>query len=153
MQSSDEPTLELLNLLVQVSKDAEQGYQAAALDVADPSLARLFADYAAQRMKFVVELQQRVKLFRGEPAKSGTLAGTLHRGWLGLQAALASGDAYAVLAECERGEDLALGVYRDGLGMADLDADSRRLIQKQYEAVQAAHDRVRQLRDRAEQPR
>lgn len=149
MQSSDEPTLQLLNLLIQVSKDAEQGYQAAALDVADPSLARLFADYAAQRMKFVVELQQRVRTLRGDPAKTGTLAAKLHRGWLDLQAALASGDAHAVLAECERGEDAALGVYREGLKAPDVDDDSRRLMQRQYEAVQAAHDRVKQLRDRA----
>jgi uncharacterized protein (TIGR02284 family) len=149
MQSSDENTLRLLNLLTQVAKDAEQGYQTAALDVADPALARLFADYAAQRMKFVVELQQRVKLLRGEPAKSGTAAGALHRGWLDLQAALQSGEPHAILAECERAEDIGLAAYREALAANDLDADSRRLVQRHYEAVQAAHDRVRQLRDRA----
>jgi uncharacterized protein (TIGR02284 family) len=153
MHSSDEETLRLLNLLVQVSKDAEQGYQTAALDVADPALARLFAVYAAQRMKFVVELQQRVKLLRGDPAQSGSVAGAVHRGWIDLQSALQSGQPHAILVECERAEDVGLAVYREALQEAELDADSRRLIQRQYEAVQAAHDRVRQLRDRADVPR
>jgi uncharacterized protein (TIGR02284 family) len=148
MQSSDEPTLLLLNQLIQAGKDAEQGYQTAALDIADESLARLFADYAAERMKFVVELQQRVKTLRGDPAREGTLAAKAHRGWLDLQAALKAGDPHAILAECERGEDMALVVYREALQVQDIDVESRRIIQQQYEAVQAAHDRVRQLRDR-----
>jgi uncharacterized protein (TIGR02284 family) len=148
VQSSDEPTLQLLNLLIQVGKDAEQGYQTAALDIADEALARLFTDYAAERMKFVVELQQRVKTLRGDPARQGTLAATLHRGWLDLKAALESGDPHAILTECERGEDMALVAYREALAAPDIDEDSRRMIQRQYEAVQAAHDRVRQLRDR-----
>jgi uncharacterized protein (TIGR02284 family) len=147
MQSSNEATLQMLNALVRVSKDAEQGYQTAALDVADDNLARLFADFAAQRMKFVVELQQRVKLLRGDPPKEGTPGGALHRAWMDLDAALESGSPYAVLSECVQGEEVALIEYREALKMTDLDEDSRRMVQRQYEAVQAAHDRIRQLRD------
>ncbi len=148
MQSSDASTLAALHQLILVTKDAEQGYQTAALDVADESLARLFADYAAQRMKFVVELQQRLKLLRSEPPKMGTVAGAAHRGWIDLRAALDSGAAHTILTECERAENVGLVAYREALANPDLDDDSRRLVQRHYEAVQAAHDRVRQLRER-----
>ena len=46
-----------------------------------------------------------------------------------------------------------LVAYREALNLADLDAISRKLIQRHYETVQAAHDRVRQLRDREAQAR
>jgi hypothetical protein len=42
---------------------------------------------------------------------------------------------------------MALKLYAAALKTADIDGQSRALIQTQYEQVQAAHDRVRQLRD------
>jgi uncharacterized protein (TIGR02284 family) len=85
---------------------------------------------------------------RGESPPSGTLAGAAHRGWIDLQAALSSGAPHAILTECERAENIGLVAYREALGNPDLDDDARRLVQRHYEAVQAAHDRVRQLRER-----
>jgi hypothetical protein len=39
--------------------------------------------------------------------------------------------------------------YREALAERALDAQTRQLVQEQYELVQASHDRVRQLRDSA----
>ena len=54
-----------------------------------------------------------------------------------------------MLAECERGEDMAVNAYRRALEEQDLDEQTRGIVQRQYEFVQAAHDRIRQLRDSA----
>jgi hypothetical protein len=44
---------------------------------------------------------------------------------------------------------MAVMSYRTALAERDVDQQTRELIQRQYEFVQAAHDRVRQLRDSA----
>ena len=110
-------------------------------------LARVLGELGAQRMKFVDELTARVRTLRAEPARRGSVAGATHRAWMDAKAANASAQAHAILSECERAEDLALKAYRESLQTADVDAQTHTLVQRQYEAVQLAHDRVKQLRD------
>jgi uncharacterized protein (TIGR02284 family) len=55
---------------------------------------------------------------------------------------------HAVLAECERGEDAAKYAYEAALKQ-DLPMDVRTIIERQYQGVQANHDRVRDLRNAA----
>jgi uncharacterized protein (TIGR02284 family) len=149
MITNDDKAVAALNSLIHVGRDAEQGYMAAADAVAEPELIQTFADFALERAKFVVELKHRVKTLRAEPADLGTLAGDAHRTWTGLRTILETNEAHAILSECERGEDAAVMVYREALAERDIDPQTRGLIQRQYEQVQAAHDRVRQLRDSA----
>jgi uncharacterized protein (TIGR02284 family) len=44
---------------------------------------------------------------------------------------------------------MAVMAYRQALEERDVDKQTREVIQRQYEFVQAAHDRIRQLRDSA----
>jgi uncharacterized protein (TIGR02284 family) len=149
MTTNDDTTLLVLNELLMANKDAEQGYQAAADAVPVAELVELFETLALERGKFVVQLQDRIRTLRGTPAKSGSPAGALHRGWMGLKAAVEANEAHALLAECERGDDMSLKLYAAALRESRLDGISRQLVQEQYERVQLAHDRVRQLRDSA----
>jgi uncharacterized protein (TIGR02284 family) len=55
-------------------------------------------------------------------------------------------DEYAVLTECERGEDAAKRAYEAALN-EDLPADIKALVQRQYEGVKTNHDRIRDLRN------
>ncbi len=52
-----------------------------------------------------------------------------------------------VLAEWERGEDVAVAAYRNALDEPELSGNVAEVLQKQYVEVKAAHDRVRALRD------
>jgi uncharacterized protein (TIGR02284 family) len=149
MTTSFDKTIALLNDLIAIGQDARQGFDTAAGATTDPELARVFRDYAVQRADFVTALKERVRTLRATPDQRGDLAGALHRGWMNLQSALATAESHAVLAECERGEDIAVKAYAAALGDRDLDAETRRLVQGQYESVQAAHDRIHQLRDSA----
>jgi uncharacterized protein (TIGR02284 family) len=147
MKMSSDNAIRVLNELTAVGRDAERGFQTAAVQVKDPVLVRFFAEKAAERAKLVHELQERTKALRAEPDTDGTLAGTAHRKLMELETALASNTPHAILAECERGEDLATHVYAQALKERDLDEQTLKLIQRQYELVQVSHDRIRQLRD------
>lgn len=149
MTTNDDTTLLVLRELILSGRDAEQGYQQAADRVTVPELVELFESYALQRKKFVLELEERVRILRGTPPERGTVAGVLHRAWMGITEPLERAENHALLAECERGEDAAVKAYATALGEAKVDGQTREVIQRQYEQVQAAHDRVRQLRDSA----
>ena len=64
MITNDDKALVALNSLIRTGRDAEQGYLVAADGVAEPELVQLFAEFAVQRARFVVDLQERVKTLR-----------------------------------------------------------------------------------------
>ena len=141
-------SISTLNDLIETLKDGQEGFKAAAKDAESAELRRVFNEYSLQRSGFAGELQAHVvSLGEPKPETGGSVAGALHRGWIDLKSALASRDAYAILAECERGEDSAVANYREVLDLPDLPADLRETLEKQFKAIQAAHDRIRALRD------
>jgi uncharacterized protein (TIGR02284 family) len=138
----------ILNDLITTLKDGQEGFRAAAEDVKSSELKTLFGEFSLQRSKFAGELQMLSRTVSGEePEKNGSVAGAVHRGWIDLKAALVSRNDHAILAECERGEDSAVAAYRDALTSGKLPSQVMSAIQTQADAIQAAHDRVRDLRD------
>jgi uncharacterized protein (TIGR02284 family) len=63
-----------------------------------------------------------------------------------LKSVVTGGDDYAILAECERGEDSAVEEYKKALDK-DLPQPLYELVSRQYTDIKAAHDRIRSLRD------
>lgn len=147
MNATINETIKVLNDLTESLKDGQQGFQTAAKEVKSPDLAQVFNRYAAQRAEFAAALQAHVRGLGGDVETSGSLAGSMHRGWINLKSALSSNEPQAVLDEAERGEDAAVEAYRKALEQTDLDAPTRALIHAQQTAVKAAHDHVRNLRD------
>jgi len=147
MIKTDDQAIAVLNTLLPVCRDSHRGYEAAAGDVKDPELARTLGEYATQRREFAEELRDRLKALRVEPDDRGTVGGVVHRAWMDSRATREGAPIHAVLDECERADDLAVMAYREALRARDIDQQTRNVIQRQYELVQAAHDRVKQLRD------
>ncbi|HYP15863.1 MAG TPA: PA2169 family four-helix-bundle protein [Opitutus sp.] len=147
MKISNEKNISVLNDLIETCKDGQHGFSTAAKDAKDAELARVFTQYATQRANYIRELQQAVRSLGGDPEKSGSVSGSLHRGWINLKSALTTNEPHAVLAECERGEDAAVNNYRTALNEAELDVETRAIIQRQSAGVKEAHDRIKQLRD------
>jgi uncharacterized protein (TIGR02284 family) len=147
MNSDIKTTLKTLNDLIEVLKDGEQGFNTAASDVKVPDLNLVFTRYAVQRAEFASELQARVLALGADADTSGSVAGSIHRGWINLKAALSSNEPHAVLAEAERGEDAAVAAYRKALEVTTLDSPTQDLISRQYADVKSAHDHVKMLRD------
>lgn len=147
MNSTINSTIEALNDLTEVLKDGQHGFETAAKDVKAPELAQIFQRYAQQRSEFASKLQSHVATLGADVEKSGSIAGSMHRGWINLKSALSTNEPQAVLEEAERGEDAAVAAYRKALEQQDIDPATRTLIATQSTAVKAAHDHVRDLRD------
>ncbi|QYM78017.1 PA2169 family four-helix-bundle protein [Horticoccus luteus] len=146
MKTEHEKTISILNDLVETCNDGHHGFRTAGEDAEDQELRNLFEQFAAERQRFTGELQNRIRSLGGDPDQHGSVSGTLHRGWIDIKSAIASNEPHSVLAECERGEDAALKAYREAL-KKDLDLATRDIVSRQLTAIQAAHDRVKQLRD------
>jgi len=140
-------TTSILNDLVEVSKDGEKGFRAAAEDAKSSELKTSFMRRADDCAKGASELQQLVTRLGGKPEQGGSVAGALHRGWLDVKAKVANRDDLAILEECERGEDVAKAKYRKALDES-LPEDIRAVVQRQYDGVVRNHDAIRDLRDR-----
>ena len=143
--ADNDNVISTLNNLIETCKDGQNGFQTAAEGVKRSDLKSLFAEYALQRSKFAGELQNEVTRLGGDPENTGSVAATLHRGWINIKSAVTGADENAVIAECERGEDSAVSNYQDALGDQNLPADIRSIVERQYTQIKEAHDRVRAL--------
>jgi uncharacterized protein (TIGR02284 family) len=106
-------TLDGLNRLIQVNKDAETAFHAASENVKNSELDSLFDGYAKQHAKFAAELEQEIQRLGGNFSESGTLGGALHRGWMDLKSTLSGHSAAAILESCQAGEESAEVAYAD----------------------------------------
>ncbi len=138
-------TISGLNELIETCKDGQEGFRQASEAVKDSHLKMLFGQFSTQRAQFAGELQQEVMHLGGDPEKSGSVAASMHRGWINLKSAITGGDEAAIIAECERGEDSAKKAYRDVLEKHELPASLRETVERQYAQVKAVHDQVRNM--------
>ncbi len=134
-----------LNNLIETCKDGENGFRTAAEGVKDSKLKTLFNTYSQQRAKFAAELQGEVRGLGGDPEKTGSVAASLHRGWINIKSTVTGEDEAAIIAECERGEDSAKANYEEAM-KEDLPAKVKSTIEQQYGQVKEAHDRIRDLK-------
>jgi uncharacterized protein (TIGR02284 family) len=142
--ATNDDVISTLNNLIETCKDGQNGFQTAADGVKNSELKTLFNTYAKQRAQFAGDLQSEVRRLGGDPEKSGSVAATLHRGWINIKSTVTGEDESAVLAECERGEDSAVSNYQDALA-ANLPANVRDVVQRQFTQIKEAHDRIRSL--------
>jgi uncharacterized protein (TIGR02284 family) len=137
-----------LNDLIETCKDGENGFKTCAEDIGDGQFKQPFQASAAACATAAQELQALVVAHGGTPQTKSSLSGTLHRRWVDIKSAITGKDDEAILAECERGEDMALKSYRRALEK-DLPADVLLVVERQYQGAIRNHDMVKSLRDRA----
>jgi len=144
--ASNDNVIDILNDLIENSKDGQYGFAKCAERVESTLLRETLLKRSADCASAVGELQGMVAQHGGKPAEHGTVLGALHRGWVSVKDTITVNSDHAVLEECERGEDAALARYRKAL-KEDLPADVRNLIERQMAGAQANHDQVKMLRD------
>jgi uncharacterized protein (TIGR02284 family) len=135
--------------LIHTLEDGKEGFARAAERLRDsdrPDLSDHFDRFSSQRDRFAKELQTMAAGYGDQIDDSGTVVGTLHRGWMAVKDAVSGNDAVGVLDAAEQGEDHALTQYRSALD-EDISIDLRTVVERQFGEVQAAHDTVRSLRD------
>lgn len=136
-----------LNDLIETCRDGQNGFKEAAENVKSPDLKSFFTQVAAERGQFVQELQAQVRTLGGDPEKSGSTAGAIHRVWMDLKGTFTGKDDHAILAECERGEDSAVDAYKDAIKDGELLPNLLVIVERQFQTIQQTHNRVKQMRD------
>ncbi|WP_295816633.1 PA2169 family four-helix-bundle protein [uncultured Deinococcus sp.] len=145
MMSNDQ-VQDRLNKLLGTLRDGEKGFADAAEHATDPQLKSLFTERSGQRATLATEIEQHVTRLGDTPRDGGSVGAALHRTWLNVRDAVTGRDDYAVVAEAERGEDVAIQNYQDVLDDAELPADVRSVVEAQYAKVKASHDQIRDLK-------
>ena len=139
--------ISVLNNLIETCKDGELGFKTAAEGLQNPDIKAKFLEYSRQRGEMVRELQTEVRGLGGDPEQTGSMSGSLHRGWLDIKSAITGKDDHAVLNEAERGEDVAKAAYESAL-KETLPGTADSVVRQQAAKIRQAHDQVRDLRDR-----
>lgn len=137
--------IDTLNNLIETCKDGENGFRDCADNVNSPHLKSMFNTFAIHCAQSAAELQSEVRGLGGDPERSGSVSAALHRGWIDVKSAVTGKDEAAVIAECERGEDVAMESYQNAL-KEDLPPSIRAIVERQYRGVQEHHERVRALK-------
>jgi uncharacterized protein (TIGR02284 family) len=135
-----------LNDLIETSRDGEEGFRQCAESVKSAKLKSFFEQKSERCREAVMQLTQIVREMGGDPEKSSSMSGTMHRFWVSIRSSISGMSDHAILDECERGEDVAKRSYEKALAQ-DLPGDVRRVIERQFAEVKANHDKVREMRN------
>lgn len=141
-----ETTVNQLHYLLKTLRDGQKGFAEAAAHAADATLAELLRRRSQQRAEFEEAVRQRILDLGAEPFEHSTLGAALHRAWLNVRDAVAGRGDYAVVSECERGEEIAVQKYTDVLSVMDMPAELRAFVQHQFAAVKASQQELADLK-------
>jgi len=145
MSTDESVTKDLLETL----EDGKDGFTKGAeklTELGATDHAATFRQFAQQRSTFADELQGMAKAYGDDPDRSGSIAATLHRGWMALKDALTKDTPKAILEVAAQGEDHAVKEYERALD-ADISAGLRDVVQRQLTEVRAARNTVTSLAD------
>lgn len=138
-------TISALQDLIQVNLDSRDGFRHASESLQEVAVSNMFLQLAEDRDRQAFELQALVNNNGETPTHDGSYAAAAHRTWMDLRTALGGG-LQAVLQEAERGEDHIKAEYEKMLKGNPGSAVSD-VLHRQYAAVKASHDRIRDMRD------
>ena len=133
--------------LVETLKDGERGFADAAEKLKDgehPDWATTLDRLSKQRADFHREIVAMGHDYGDDVDEGGSLAATVHRGWISLKDALTGDSADGVLKAALTGEDHAVSEYEKALKQ-DLSPGFRQVVSQQHAAVLAARDEVKAL--------
>ena len=135
---------ETLNKLIEVCLDGELGYRTAAAHIQNTNLHIVLSDNALRRAEFAKELRAEVERLGAHASHSGSMAASLHRGWIALKSAVSHGGAKGIIAACETGEDSAFDAYVAAI-KSDLPSETRSLVEVQWRAVDESRRHLRHI--------
>lgn len=138
--------------LVETLKDGQKGFAAAAdklKDSAHPEWATTMQRLQQQRASFAQEIVALGHEYGDDVDESGSVLGSLHRGWLSLKDALGGDDPSGVLGAAVTGEDHTVTAYEDALKDDELSGGFRTVIQRQHGEIVAARAQVKGLQTAA----
>jgi uncharacterized protein (TIGR02284 family) len=144
-------TTETLNDLILINNDRITGYERALSDLKDDdtSLKYVFTNMIGESHQFKMEIATEVAVLGKDIETGNSTSGKLHHTWLDVKAAFSGHSKKSVLDECEFGEDAILKAYKTAIDLEYLPAYIKSMLTKHEVILQAAHDKIKSLRDSA----
>jgi uncharacterized protein (TIGR02284 family) len=144
-------TIEVLNDLVQLNNDRIEGYQCASNELKEEQtdLKYLFTNLIGESHQFKMEIATEIAALGKDIETGTTTSGKIHRAWLDVKATFSGHSQKSVLEECEFGEDAIKKAYKTALEEETLPAFIKDILTRQLVILQAAHDKIKALRDSA----
>ena len=142
----NEDAIDTLNDLLESCRDGEYGFRECAEHTKAQDIKTVLGQRADDCRLAAADLQAMIIKMGGEPEEGGTASGAMHRGWVSVKGTLTGYSDYAMLDECERGEDVALANYRKALKQ-NLPSVARVLVEHQSQGAQRNHDQIKAMRD------
>ena len=102
-------------------------------------------DQGLRRSEFADELRAEVGRLGGTPTDSGSMAASLHRGWIALRSAASVGDPKGIIAACETGEHSAYANYEAASNMDFLPRETQQAIESQFRIVRRSCEWLEQI--------
>jgi uncharacterized protein (TIGR02284 family) len=140
----------LIGDLIEINNDRVAGFEKVIEDINDENvdLKSVFAEYAQQSRKNVQELSA-IAGSAPHLEDDKSVSGTLHRVWIDVKSLFGGSDRASILSEAERGEDAIKKAYQDALNNNELPFEAREIVSSQAQLINAAHNRIKALRDTA----
>ncbi len=145
-------TIETLNDLVKINNDRIAGYEKATKDIGEgrEDLKMLFTSLIGESHQYKMELGTEIEVLGSDIENTTSTSGAIHRTWLEVKAAFTGNSAKSVLEECEFGEDAIKKAYQKAIEAEHLPAYIREILVNEKASIDAAHDKIKQLRDEYE---
>jgi uncharacterized protein (TIGR02284 family) len=141
--------LQALRRLTRSARDAQRGFMLAAADARASSLRSVLERHAVQSATFAVELSNAVRTGGAKPARAGSVAGLVHRGWIRFRELVEGKSDALLIEECAAGERTLAKRYletMDDPAFSRWSPEIRDAIESQYGVVQATEQELSQLR-------
>jgi len=137
----------LINLY-KIVEAGEKGYAVVASNAKNRALKILFQSYSQQRREFKDEIFAEIQRLGSETQPKSSILGMIHRGRIDIFATLTIGDENVervLMKELRLGENVAIRAYERTL-KEDLPAETRALVERQFQEVRKVVDQIRLLR-------
>lgn len=138
---------EHLNDILEKHIDANKGFEKAVDNTKNSMLAGYFKSKAAERSGFITDLRAELAHYGGKFKESGSVAASVHRGWMDVKALFSSDDDESMLEEAIRGEKAALKEYDEALEPGELPETTAILLRKQRDGINAGLQKIKSLED------
>src|ERR1700722_8165120 len=112
METATQDVEVAVNRLIEICREGQQGFQAAARAVQVPQLRAELEEYGRQRAEFCAALENALGDSGLRPTSYAAIPGVLRRGWMNLNGAIGE-PVQTVLTACERGDDAARQTYSE----------------------------------------
>lgn len=135
----------LLQDLVQVSRDSKTFYEDAAKETGNARLRDVFTRMASAKGGLISALSTKLTTMGESAPDGGTVAGTLRKAYADVRAALSKNDDKIYVGQLEETEDRVLEHFEEALAKTD-SADVRGVLTEHLPKVRACHDEMRNLK-------